>query len=80
MRAVRLALDDWLKLNLGEGQRILVWLLGRADVWRSVTHVTEMTLVIWITLARRVPVVAVRGARRTRDQVQPESAAAYRPA
>ncbi|MBA4191177.1 MAG: hypothetical protein C0467_24620 [Planctomycetaceae bacterium] len=74
---VRLALDGWLKLNFGVGQRIPVRLPDRDNVLLFVTHVTESPPIVWITLARRVPVVAVRAVRRTRDQVQPESAAQY---
>lgn len=77
---VRLAIDDWLKLNFGVGQRIPVRLPDRDDVWLFVTHVTEVPPIVWIKLAQRVPAAAVRAGRQTRDQARPESDAACRPA
>ncbi|MCE9566043.1 MAG: hypothetical protein K8U57_28825 [Planctomycetes bacterium] len=77
---VRLALDDWIRMDFGVGQRIPVRLPDRDEVLLFVTHVTESPPIVWITLAQQVPVVAVRAERRTCDQAQPESAVAYRPA
>lgn len=51
---VRLALDDWQRLNLGVGQRIPVRLSGKADVWLFVTDVTELPPVAWVVMAKRV--------------------------
>jgi hypothetical protein len=51
---VRLALDDWLRLNLIEGLRVPVGLHGRADVWLYVTTVTELPPVGWVTMEKRL--------------------------
>ncbi len=51
---MRFAIDDWQRLNLVPGQRLPVRLPGRADVWLFVTKVTELPLIVWVTLARRV--------------------------
>ena len=50
---VRLALDDCQRMDLGPGQRVPVWRLGR-EAWLFVTNVTELPPVAWVTLARRV--------------------------
>jgi hypothetical protein len=72
---VRLALDDWLKLNLGEGQRVPVRLPERRDVWLYLTHVTELPPIVWITLARQVHgAVAARASRRERGPARQEPA------
>jgi hypothetical protein len=51
---VRFALDDWLQLNVGIGQRVPVRLLGKADVWLFITHVTELPPVVWVIMSTRV--------------------------
>ena len=51
---VRFALDDWQRLNLGEGQGIPVRLRGKGDVWLFITSVTEQPPVVWVMPARRI--------------------------
>ena len=51
---VRLALDDWQRMNLGTGQRIPVKLPGAADLWLFVTNVIELPPVVWVVMAKRV--------------------------
>lgn len=53
---VRLALDDWQRMNLGTGQRIPIQLPGAADAWLFVTNVIELPPVVWVAMARRVKV------------------------
>ena len=53
---VRFTLDDWLRMNLGIGQRVPVRLPGRADMWLFVTHVTDLPPIVWVVIATRVRV------------------------
>jgi hypothetical protein len=50
---IRLALDDWLRMDLGTGQRVVVRLAGQ-DVRLFVTDVIEMPPVAWVTMVKRV--------------------------
>ena len=52
--ASRLALDDWLRMDLGTGQRIPVRLPGATDAWLFITNVTELPPVVWVVMAKRV--------------------------
>jgi hypothetical protein len=51
---IRVSLDEWQKMNLGVGQRILVRVGEEADVWLFITHVTELPPVVWVVTERRV--------------------------
>lgn len=48
------ALDDWQRRNRGQGERIPVRLLGKADVWLFITSATEQPPVLWVMLAHRI--------------------------
>ena len=51
---VRVGIDDWEKLGLFRGQRIVVRLPGKADAAYFLAEVTDAPPVVWVTLARRV--------------------------
>jgi len=51
---MRLALDDWHKLNLDIGCRVPVRLAERADVWLFVTHATELPPLVWVVMEKRI--------------------------
>jgi hypothetical protein len=50
----RVALDDWERLGLVEGQRVPVRLPGRDDLWLFVTAVTPLPPIVWVTMAQRM--------------------------
>lgn len=51
---VRFDIDDWQRMNLGQGQRIPVRATGRDEVWLFITNVSEQPPVAWVTVARRI--------------------------
>lgn len=51
---IRLALDDWQRLNLGLGQRLTVHLPGVNDPRLFVTGVSEEPPVVWVTVAKQI--------------------------
>jgi hypothetical protein len=51
---VRFDIDDWQRMNLGQGQRLPVRLPGKDDAWLFITNFTEQPPVVWVTLARRI--------------------------
>ncbi len=51
---IRLALDDWQRLNVGIGQRLPVRLPGAGAVRLFVTAATEQPPVVWVTVATRM--------------------------
>jgi hypothetical protein len=53
---MRFSIDDWEKLNLGEGMRIPIRLPRGGDSWLFITSVTEVLPVVWVVLGRRLRV------------------------
>jgi hypothetical protein len=51
---MRLALDDWLRLNIGVGQQLPVRLPGKSDRWLFVKNATGLPPILWIVLTKRV--------------------------
>lgn len=51
---MRVALDDWQRLNLALGQRLPVRLPGAGAVVLFVTAATEQPPVVWVTVATRI--------------------------
>lgn len=54
---LRLALDDWHRLDLAPGQRVPVRLPGRDDAWLFVARATELPPVVWVRMAKRIRAV-----------------------
>ena len=54
---IRFSIDDWERLGLFRGQRILVRLPGKADQWLYLAEVTETPPVVWVTMVERVRAV-----------------------
>lgn len=51
---VRFGLDDWQRMNIGQGQRLPVRVANRDEAWLFITNVSEQPPVAWVTMARRI--------------------------
>ena len=51
---VRLSADDWERMSLSRGQRVVVRLPGETDAWLYLTGTEEAPPFVWAVLALRV--------------------------